>query len=213
MRPTESLSPRHPTCLAVLTLVSDLEACLRELSEIDSAPEGRPLGLYQLIEEHKDKATFFDYWGVHSARFIRNRIAHRDQRPGAPPLSLPEVERAKATFEYALREILPLCSRRLQDEIGGEAPARQNDVPEIGGSKPHLLQSSPRNVATAQPGKVENVCPECGHQFKGKGFDGIDAHWRAKHEALMPYEEAWPLIRSGTYSRLGHQNTFKGNAG
>jgi hypothetical protein len=49
--------------------------------------------------------------------------------------------------------------------------------------------------------KPENVCPECGHQFRGNGFDGIDAHWRAKHENLMPYGVAWPLIQSGTYRR------------
>jgi hypothetical protein len=48
---------------------------------------------------------------------------------------------------------------------------------------------------------VPNICPECGHQFRGNGFDGIDAHWRAKHEQIMPYSEAWPLIRSGSYSR------------
>jgi hypothetical protein len=49
--------------------------------------------------------------------------------------------------------------------------------------------------------KPQNVCPECGHQFRGDGFDGIDAHWRAKHENLMPYRVAWPLIQSGTYRR------------
>jgi hypothetical protein len=43
------------------------------------------------------------------------------------------------------------------------------------------------------------TCPECGHQFQGNGWDGIDAHWRAKHETIMPYEQAWPLIKSGTY--------------
>ncbi|MGD0789067.1 MAG: hypothetical protein ABR898_13875 [Terracidiphilus sp.] len=48
---------------------------------------------------------------------------------------------------------------------------------------------------------VPNICPECGHHFRGKGFDGIDAHWRARHEQIMPYSEAWPLIRSGAYSR------------
>jgi hypothetical protein len=47
------------------------------------------------------------------------------------------------------------------------------------------------------------VCPECGHVFKGKGWDGIDAHWGAKHERVMPYKEAWPLIRSGSYKRSG----------
>ena len=48
---------------------------------------------------------------------------------------------------------------------------------------------------------VQNECPECGHLFQGNGFDGIDAHWRAKHEHLIPYKEAWPLIKSGEYAR------------
>jgi hypothetical protein len=43
------------------------------------------------------------------------------------------------------------------------------------------------------------ICPECQHVFQGNGWDGIDAHWRAKHEQTKPYEEAWPLIKSGTY--------------
>jgi hypothetical protein len=43
------------------------------------------------------------------------------------------------------------------------------------------------------------VCPECGHVFKGNGWDGVDAHWKSKHEAVMPYEKAWPLLKSGTY--------------
>jgi hypothetical protein len=47
----------------------------------------------------------------------------------------------------------------------------------------------------------KNTCPACGYQFKGNGFDGIDAHWRARHNDQMTYEEAWPLIKSGTYSR------------
>jgi len=45
------------------------------------------------------------------------------------------------------------------------------------------------------------ICPECGHEFKGNGFDGIDAHWRAKHGHIMPYERAWPPIRAGTYEQ------------
>jgi len=48
---------------------------------------------------------------------------------------------------------------------------------------------------------VQNVCPECGHYFQGNGFDGIDVHWRSKHERVMPYRQAWPLIKSGSYPR------------
>ncbi len=52
----------------------------------------------------------------------------------------------------------------------------------------------------AKPGVADTkVCPECGHVFKGNGWDGIDAHWRSKHEDVMPYEEAWPLLRDEEY--------------
>jgi hypothetical protein len=45
----------------------------------------------------------------------------------------------------------------------------------------------------------KKVCPECGHVFKGNGWDGIDAHWKSKHDDVMPYEEAWPLLKDGSY--------------
>ena len=47
----------------------------------------------------------------------------------------------------------------------------------------------------------QKVCPECDHVFQGNGWDGIDAHWKAKHEQIMPYNEAWPLIQSGEYQQ------------
>ncbi len=186
MRPMEPLSRKHPTCLAVLGLATDLEACLREISQIHSGPGSSP-ELQKLIDEHKEKPTFSDYYGVNSARIIRNRINH--PRPGDKPLSLSEVERAKASLEIAVREVLPLCSQRLQREIARDLPPVSSEAVKWPAGNP-----------TA---KVENVCPECGHQFKGSGFDGIDAHWRARHEALMPYKKAWPLIKSGGYLRKG----------
>ena len=51
--------------------------------------------------------------------------------------------------------------------------------------------------------RERKVCPECGHEFRGNGWDGIDAHWRSKHEAIMPYEEAWPMLKDGSYQRAG----------
>jgi len=47
----------------------------------------------------------------------------------------------------------------------------------------------------------EKLCPECGHLFNGTGWGGIDAHWKARHSEVMPYEEAWPLIRAGRWPR------------
>ena len=42
-------------------------------------------------------------------------------------------------------------------------------------------------------------CPECGHVFQGNGWEGFDAHWRSKHEHVMPYEKAWSLLQTGNY--------------
>ena len=39
-------------------------------------------------------------------------------------------------------------------------------------------------------------CPLCDHEFKGNGWEGIDAHWRSEHDKIMPYEDAWPLIEA-----------------
>ena len=44
-------------------------------------------------------------------------------------------------------------------------------------------------------GVEKKVCPECGHVFQDNGWDGIDAHWRSKHEHIMSYGEAWPLLK------------------
>ena len=63
-----------------------------------------------------------------------------------------------------------------------------------------------KRVATHNPGgdpplaqKAPKVCPECQHTFQGNGWDGIDAHWKAKHDHIMTYAEAWPLVRDGKY--------------
>jgi hypothetical protein len=45
----------------------------------------------------------------------------------------------------------------------------------------------------------QKVCHECPHVFQGKGWTGIDSHWKAHHEKIMPYKDAWPLIRDGLY--------------
>ena len=45
--------------------------------------------------------------------------------------------------------------------------------------------------------KTPKVCPVCGHVFQGNGWDGIDGHWRSKHEHIMAYATAWPIIEAG----------------
>ena len=41
------------------------------------------------------------------------------------------------------------------------------------------------------------ACPECGRMFGGGTWGGIDAHWKARHSEIMPYLEAWPIIKAG----------------
>lgn len=51
----------------------------------------------------------------------------------------------------------------------------------------------------SEQAREAKVCPECGHVFKGNGWDGIDAHWKSKHDTVMPYAEAWPLLKANRY--------------
>ena len=57
--------------------------------------------------------------------------------------------------------------------------------------------------------RVTRVCPECGHQFQGHGWTGIDAHWKSKHEHVMPYDIAWELIRKGEYRQSAAANNTR----
>lgn len=52
-------------------------------------------------------------------------------------------------------------------------------------------QRSARRLEPGQP----RECPICDHVFKGNGWDGIDAHWKAKHEtAIVSYSMFWKGI-------------------
>ena len=80
----------------------------------------------------------------------------------------------------------------------GDPPASEATVAKLRSLRKRQshIPSAPEREGT---GHAQNVCPECGHRFKGEGFGGIDAHWRARHEAIMPYAQAWPLVKSGNY--------------
>jgi hypothetical protein len=62
-----------------------------------------------------------------------------------------------------------------------------------------LIEEDARLVEVTETSATQKVCPECGHRFRGNGWDGIDAHWRSQHENILPYAKAWPLIQSGNY--------------
>ncbi|WP_424948401.1 adenylosuccinate lyase [Candidatus Spongiihabitans sp.] len=36
--------------------------------------------------------------------------------------------------------------------------------------------------AKGLPKSTPRICPVCGHRFMGKGWEGMDAHWKARHE-------------------------------
>jgi len=49
--------------------------------------------------------------------------------------------------------------------------------------------TSARRLAYGAP----RECPACNHVFQGRGWDGVDAHWRAEHEKALniPYDDFW----------------------
>lgn len=189
-----AMSPEKPRD-AVLRLMGLLERGLRALTPDQSTP------FHKQVEAHRSK--FSDIAGITEARRVRNALAHGEDVSDA------RSEEAEAILKQALTEILPHCPERLRAAMR-ELPPMPGGT--ISNARTPTGAKAPPPIAIqsriAQPpptagegGRVPNICPECGHQFKGHGFDGIDAHWRAKHEAVMPYREAWPLIKSGNYRR------------
>jgi hypothetical protein len=167
-----------------------LERSLRALTSDQSAT------FYVQVESHR--AKFSDIAGITDARRVRNALAHGESVSGA------RVEEARSILEQALTEVLPYCPERIRlamREPPGASMKPAACAPMAAKPLVSVRSADAANTSLEQIGKVQNVCPECGHQFKGKGFDGIDAHWRARHEAVMPYRDAWPLVKSGSYPK------------
>ena len=57
-------------------------------------------------------------------------------------------------------------------------------------------QWKPKTIGSAGSG-VAKACPECGYAFRGGTWGGIDAHWKAVHNHIVPYKDAWPIIKAG----------------
>jgi hypothetical protein len=57
-------------------------------------------------------------------------------------------------------------------------------------------RDEPRCLGCLQgtPTQGPRICPMCGHEFRGNGWDGIDAHWRARHEDVRSYEHFWDTL-------------------
>ena len=54
-------------------------------------------------------------------------------------------------------------------------------------------------TSAMRPKGLAKICPECPKVFQGAGWTGIDAHWKAEHEKVMPYAKAWPMLKAGNY--------------
>ena len=61
----------------------------------------------------------------------------------------------------------------------------------------------PRPMLIPAGSGITKACPECGHPFRGGTWGGIDAHWKTRHSQIMPYEEAWPIIKAGRKPSAG----------
>jgi len=43
------------------------------------------------------------------------------------------------------------------------------------------------------------ICPECGDQVASTLAGVMASHWRENHIDVMPWHQAWPLLRDGIY--------------
>jgi len=97
-------------------------------------------------------------------------------------------------------------------EIQQKAKAFSQKIAKIEGCRAEISTVQRGDFHMVKPGKPEpantdrranKVCPvpECDHIFTGKGWGGIDGHWKSNHLSVMSYEDAWPLIKSGKYPR------------
>ena len=82
-----------------------------------------------------------------------------------------------------------------------EQEARLAEIASLAGVGPAQLVQDAVSRLIDECERSPNVCPECGHRFQGQGWEGIDAHWRARHEDVMTFEHAWELLRTGNYDR------------
>ena len=78
---------------------------------------------------------------------------------------------------------------------------RSDEAPRVA---PPTVASLSAQAETAGS-RIEKACPECGHEFRGGTWGGIDAHWKAFHSDIMPYEDAWTINQGGreTFRRVG----------
>jgi len=91
------------------------------------------------------------------------------------------------------RDVAILWARKGRHANGCAGPGlRKSD--NIGGNQhgSSACQCCQKKLPFQRP----RICPECGHRFKGNGWDGIDAHWRSKHKDVMPYERFWNSLCS-----------------
>ena len=110
----------------------------------------------------------------HDAFSIAAWLSHAN-RDGSPP------ERALAQVEGWILGVADSNNRPMV------ASTRHQTASTVG-LRPMLI--------TAGSG-ITKACPECGHLFRGGTWAGIDAHWNARHSQIMPYDEAWPMIKAG----------------
>jgi hypothetical protein len=120
-------------------------------------------------------------WSEEEFRLLLSQLATpaEELQQELPQRSVEAIELVRnAVADYRRRGESPLLSqmmRRIVDEHARECVCCQHGTPTAG----------PR------------VCPLCGHQFQGNGWDGIDAHWRSRHRDVMSYEAFWQSLCAG----------------
>jgi hypothetical protein len=103
-------------------------------------------------------------------------------------LTYRETNRAKAL----LRDVMGLLTGHIEmpkRPRRADSPEDQLALLGAANSSPHgrTCECCRAGIPFSRP----KQCPKCLHVFQGNGWDGIDAHWRSKHENDLTYEDFW----------------------
>lgn len=157
------------------------------------AEQSEALG-YPIWDEHQlGYGRFGDGWA------LLTRPAHFDGEPGAEVWKFGELkplQRAPRQLRFGALRAIPSLLASLHTEaikvlaLVAEAEQLASEEPLPPGCMwCQLERTSNRRLEFAHP----RECPACDHVFQGKGWDGIDAHWKSQHsrETGVSYEQFW----------------------
>ena len=114
-----------------------------------------------------------------------------------PPDDFAVAEREGWIWARGLRSIPPGPRDSGYRPVG----RREASLHALAGEPPAGAASTERSASVAcracqkgMPFELPRRCPQCGKVFMGRNWEGIDGHWKANHQDVLPYRVFWDTL-------------------